>query len=65
MAVELGNVVCDFYIGDTHAIICDDYCRDKTKEQIDKILARIAEMAYQPLVEAEMLKAKERQSLNT
>lgn len=47
-----GHVVKDFYIGNTHIQICDDYCRDKTKEEVDEILARIAEKVRIPLLKA-------------
>ena len=42
---EIGNVVKEFYIGKTKVKICDDYCRDKTPEDVEKILNRIAERA--------------------
>ena len=44
-AIEEGHVVEDFYIGHTHIRICDDYCRDKTKEDIQNILRRIGRIA--------------------
>ena len=50
--VETGNVVMDFYIEGTHVRICDDYCRDKTKEEVEEILKRIAENAIGPLTAA-------------
>lgn len=43
--VERGNVVMETKIGNTKIYICDDYCRDKTKNDVDKILARIARNA--------------------
>lgn len=50
--VETGNVVMDFYIEGTHVRICDDYCRDKTPEQVEEILRRIAANAIGPLTAA-------------
>ncbi len=50
--VKTGHVVEDFYIGNTHIRICDDYCRDKTDEDVQKILNRISDMALGPLVAA-------------
>ncbi len=50
--VTEGNVVEDYYIGHCHIKICDDYCRDKTKEDVDKILKRIAEITLGPLQQA-------------
>ena len=47
-----GHVVKDFCIGNTHVKICDDYCRDKTKEEVDEILARIAQKVRIPLLKA-------------
>lgn len=40
-----GHIVQDFYIGNTHIKICDDYCKDKTPEQVQEILKRIAQQA--------------------
>ncbi len=56
---KIGHVVEDFYIGDIHVRICDDYCRDKTPEDVDKILKRIAELTYGPLVEAQLAREEE------
>ena len=50
--MKVGNVVRDFYIGNTHVRICDDYCRDKTKEEVQAILDRIARNAIGPLTAA-------------
>lgn len=35
-------VVHEEYIGHTHILICDDYCKDVTPEQVQAILDRIA-----------------------
>ena len=40
--VPTGHVVEEFYIGNTKVRICDDYCRDKTPEDVERILRRIA-----------------------
>ncbi len=50
--VPVGNVVKDYYIGHVHVRICDDYCRDKTQEEVDEILKRIARNAIGPLTVA-------------
>lgn len=34
------SIVEDYYSGNTHIVICDDYCV-KTQEEIDSILDRI------------------------
>lgn len=39
---ELGNVVKEYTIENTRIKICNDYCWEKTQEDIDRILARIA-----------------------
>lgn len=41
------HVAEDFYIGNTHVIISDDYCRPR--EEVDEILRRIARDAYRAL----------------
>lgn len=33
-----GNVVKEFKVGNTKCRICDDYCRDKTSDEVDVIL---------------------------
>lgn len=50
--VATGNVVKEFTIGKTRVKICDDYCKEKTKAEIDEILKRIAKNAIGPLTVA-------------
>lgn len=50
--VATGNVVKEFNIGKTRVRICDDYCREKTKQDIEEILRRIARNAIGPLTVA-------------
>lgn len=45
-ALEVGHVVEEKKIGNTRILICDDYCRDKTPEEIEQALDRIALVAY-------------------
>ena len=52
-SIELGNVVRDFYIGNTHILICDDYYRDRTKEEEDAIMENIARLAWESRLLAE------------
>lgn len=40
-----GHVVREMMIGNTRCKICDDYCRDKTEADVEKILNRIARSA--------------------
>lgn len=47
--VATGNVVKEFNIGKTRVRICDDYCRGKTKQDIEEILRRIVRNAIGPL----------------
>ncbi|WP_293969480.1 hypothetical protein [uncultured Ruminococcus sp.] len=47
--VATGNVVKEFKIGNTRIKICDDYCRDKNKADVEAILKRIAVDAIGPL----------------
>lgn len=35
----------EFMLGNTHVIIMDDYCKDKTKAEVDAILDRCAQIA--------------------
>lgn len=44
-----GHVVEEFKIGNTKIKICDDYCKDKTPEDVEAILKRIAQIA-QPVL---------------
>jgi len=53
-----GNVVKSYKIGNTRIKICDDYCRDKTPEEVDAILKRIADFAYECLLSAEVAKRR-------
>lgn len=47
--VSTGNVVEEFYIGQTKVRFCDDYCGNATKADIEEILRRIADKAIGPL----------------
>ena len=40
------SIVQDFYQGNAHIMIDDTYCKDKTKEEVDEILERIARKAF-------------------
>jgi hypothetical protein len=42
-----GNVVEDFYIGNTRIRICDDSCRNKTPEDVNTIMKHIAKRALE------------------
>ena len=49
------NIAEDYMIGNTRVRIATDYCKDKTPDEVQMILDRIAQKA-QPLLVAEMLK---------
>ena len=57
-------VVRDFYIGNTHVKIDDEYCRDKTPEEVQEILDRIADRAYRAIYGAEQQKKMEELQTN-
>lgn len=42
---EPKHIAEEFYLGNTHIVISDDYCKDKTKAEVDQILKEIAEIA--------------------
>ncbi|MCT8978685.1 hypothetical protein N4T77_19015 [Clostridium sp. CX1] len=46
MAVATGNVVQEYKIGNTTIKICDDAYRDKTPEDIKKILERVTAIGW-------------------
>ena len=43
---KIGHIVKEWYDGNTRCIICDDYCRNKTPEEVEAILDHIADIAY-------------------
>lgn len=45
--VAVGNIVSEFSIGATHIRICDDFCRDKTSDDIAVTLGRISRIALE------------------
>lgn len=51
---KVGHIVKEWYDGNTHCIICDDYCRDKTPEDVEAILDRIATLVYPDLLKQEL-----------
>ena len=52
------NIVRDFTVGNTRIRIADDCCRDKTPEEVQAILKRIAQRA-QAAITAAALAAEE------
>ncbi len=52
--VKNPHIVRDFMIGNTRIRIADDFCRDKTKEDVQEILDHIAELATNAMIEKAM-----------
>ncbi len=44
-----GNIVKDYYNGNTHIKVADDYYRDKTQADIDKILNDVAKIVMKSI----------------
>ena len=51
-AEKMGNVVLETVIGNTRIRFCDDYCRDKTRDDVEKILAALSRIAEEHLFSA-------------
>jgi hypothetical protein len=49
---ELPNFVKEFMIGNTRIRIADNYCRDKTPEDVQRILKEIGHNAYAAIAAA-------------
>jgi hypothetical protein len=43
--IPIGNIVEDFKVGNTHIMICDDDCRDKTPEDKARAIKRMEVIA--------------------
>lgn len=43
--IPIGNIVEDFKVGNTHIMICDDDCRDKTEEDKKRAIKRMETIA--------------------
>lgn len=56
---KVGHIVKEWYDGNTHCIICDDYCRDLTPEEKERRRERVSEVAYELLYRQEMKRRKE------
>lgn len=59
-AEQAPHIVRDFMIGNTRIKIADDYCRDKTPEDVKRILRKIAR-DVQPALSAAIAAAQERE----
>ena len=44
--INIGHVVEDYMQGNVMVRICDDYCKDKTKNEIRATLRRIEQLAW-------------------
>lgn len=64
--VDEPNVVMELKFGNTKVKIADNYCRDKTEEEVEEILeriARIAQRAFNAAAFREQLKNSKRGDL--
>ena len=52
MMTEQPNIVRDFKIGNTRIKIADNYCADKTADDVKRILRSVAEKAQRSLTAA-------------
>ena len=59
--VPVGHVVRDYYIGNTHVKVCDDYVV-KTQEEVDAILNRVAEIAQRALTAKYLKEQQEKEA---
>lgn len=60
----MGNVVKEFKIGNTQIKICDDYCRDKTPEDVKRILEKIATRLMDECISIDTAKRIEKDIVN-
>lgn len=49
-----GHVVKEFMIGNTRVKICDDYCRNQTREEAEAIMANFCRVCLPYLQKAEL-----------
>ncbi len=56
------NIVRDFTVGNTRIKIADDCCRDKTPEDVQKILKEIAQMAQAAITAAAFAEEEQKQA---
>lgn len=53
------NIVRDYYIGNTHIKIADNYCANKTAEDVKRILRDVARKAQRSLSAEAVAKAND------
>ena len=51
---EADNIVKDFYIGNTHVMISDFHCRNRSEDEIKAILKEISRQVQQAISAAEI-----------
>lgn len=54
-----GHVVKDFMIGNTHVLICDDYCQNQTREEAEEIMRNFCRVCLPHMQAAEYKKMQE------
>lgn len=57
-----GHIVKDFYIGNTRIKIADDYCRDKTPEDVNAILERLSRQLQRSFTAAASVRERNEKS---
>ncbi len=57
-----GHVVKEFMIGNTRVKICDDYCRNQTREEAEAIMANFCRVCLPHLQKAELKKMQDAES---
>lgn len=55
----LGHVVKEFTIGNTRVKICDDYCRNQTREEAEQIMRNFCRVCLPYLQQAEYKRMQE------
>lgn len=55
--LEEGHVVMEFMVGNTQIQICDDYCRNRTQEEVQAILDNVARVATRGYIEQARMEA--------
>lgn len=53
------NIVCDYYIGNTRIKIADNYCANRTAEDVKRILRDVARKAQRSLSAEVVAKAND------
>ena len=58
-----GHVVADYYIGNTHIIVCDDFCANNTQQDNDAIMARAGRIVQEAYAAQIIAQRKKQQNI--